>query len=284
MGLDVRLNIVGLGVNPWTDATLKAIEQIREASVVFCAPFHERFVNAYKQSDTEVKLIFDHLTQLPNRESCYQQISTSILESFDKERCVTWVTSGDPAINCGISQALSRIAQKKQIMTTFTSGLPSFIVVNATIPQEERTDSVIQLSARHLFLNELSIDIRFCLFIIQVFQHITNQTVPALELRTGSLAPMQARLLKFYTPEHLCYLVVAPTEYTGSKVAHIRLDDLNKNSELVTPETTLVVPPVKSLDKIYDEDLLRLWLRPNSEKYLSPLETLARYIKEVEKE
>ncbi len=271
-----QLQIVGVGLNPWKDAAIEAIRAIHESKSVFCAAFHADFAKAHMSDGADLQLIREHLEYERPRYRSYQIAAQRVLETLKQKNPVTWVTSGDPTINCGITRELLNRCCGLGVCVSLFSGITAQLAVNALLPTEDRTDSFVQINAKDLFLSDVAIDPRFCLFVIQVFQHVSHRMLASVQLNAVSLGPLQQRLLRFYQPQHRCHLVRAETAFAPARFRSTTLAQLTSTLTLIDPETTLVLPPRADRSGSYDESLASLWETSDSTKCLSPIESLAQ--------
>jgi uncharacterized protein YabN with tetrapyrrole methylase and pyrophosphatase domain len=273
-GESKRLNIVGVGLNPWNDASIGAVRSIQECAAVFCAPFHTEFANAFKAENATVHVIREHLDPDRPRSTSYQLVAERICAAAASGR-VAWITSGDPTVNCGITRTLLARCSALGIPVALTSGVTALTAVNALIPPDDRTDSFAQVNAKDLFLVDVVVDVRLCLFVIQVFQHVSPRAMASVQLHPRFLQPLKERLLRFYAPQHMCHLVMAATPHSTGSCQKLVLDDLTSESTIVTPEVTLVLPPATYGHLAYSDSLDLMWACDDATKGLSLLDSLS---------
>jgi len=270
------LRIVGLGINAWDDASLSAIRAIRDSCAVYCSPIHIEFARAHMSGSTELYVVNEHLADDRSRDRSYDIVVHRILDQLTKSTKVSWLTSGDPTINCGVSQGLLKACVDQGITLELVSGVTAATAVNALLPLSARRDSFLQVNAKDLFLTDIAIDTRLSLFIIQLFQHVSPRMLASVRLNSACLAPLQERLGIFYGMDQPCYLVRAATSFDAGSVIPLVLGNLSADSTVVEPEMTLVVPAISSSPLVYVDSLARLWAENDSSKCMSPLDTLAQ--------
>ena len=266
----VDIEIVSIGVDPWTHATRQSVTTIRSTSVIFCTPNHHEFIESVKSKEAQCHLVTEHLNPGNIRSNCHLAIARTIIACVCPNCSVTWVTFGDATINCGVSESLIELAAEQNLSVRLTSGVPSIIAVNALIPVYERTDSIVQLNARHLFLDDLRLDVRFSHFVIQAFQVLSPKMTAAVSARIGGLLLLQQRLMQFYKPSHPCYFAVAETSFLPAVLRRLTIGTIDENAENLTPQTTLFLPAAEP-ETSYAPELAAQQSAEDSSKYLSPL-------------
>lgn len=269
---EAQLFLIGLGVNPWEHATIRALKCLKMSDLIYCTPIHEVFVKAHAAESSTVVTLTPHQRTMKMRSELYADFADVIAAPIDQGKKVAWVTEGDPTINCGVSAEL--LHKKSSIAIEIVSGISASIAVNALIPERDRTDSIVQIVAKQLFNDDLVLETRFCHHVIQLFQHISQGELPYLRARPSCFLPIQHRLLRYYPSAHACHLVVAPTEHDPQELVSFSLGDLTEQSNFISPRTTLVIPPLPRETQI-SQELANLWAMNDDEKFFSPLETLA---------